>query len=111
MLGTLKMNILLILLSIGLVACAGIRNRYHEIVPGDTFAKLANRYEVPLKALRNYNPGLRPTQLKIGAKLYIPFEQNPRWDDEEGCRSKRDARASHACCAAERTGSRSTRHY
>ena len=44
----------------------------YSVVKGDTLAKIARKNSVSLKALREANPGVEPTRLKIGQKLHIP---------------------------------------
>lgn len=44
----------------------------HTIVKGDTFATLAGRYGVSVRAIQGANPGVDPTRLKIGQKIKVP---------------------------------------
>lgn len=44
----------------------------HVIAKNDTFATLATKYGVSLKAIQAANPNLTPTKLKIGDKVKIP---------------------------------------
>ena len=44
----------------------------HVIVKGDTFALLATKYHVSVNAIKQANPNLNPTRLKIGDKVKIP---------------------------------------
>jgi LysM repeat protein len=44
----------------------------HTIVKNDTFATLATKYGVSVKAIQAANPNLNPTKLKIGDKVKIP---------------------------------------
>lgn len=44
----------------------------HAIVKGDTFATLATKYGVTVKAIQAANPGVNPTKLKVGQKVNIP---------------------------------------
>lgn len=44
----------------------------HVIVPRDTFATLATKYGVTVKAIQAANTGVNPTKLKIGQKVIIP---------------------------------------
>lgn len=46
--------------------------REHTIVKGDTFALLASRYGVSVRAIQSANPGVDPTRLKIGQKIKVP---------------------------------------
>ncbi len=44
----------------------------YVIQKGDTFAVLAKKYGVSVKAIQQANPGVDPTRLKIGQKIAIP---------------------------------------
>jgi len=44
----------------------------YVVVHGDTLAKIAKKNSVSLKALKEANPGVEPTKLKVGQKLTIP---------------------------------------
>jgi LysM repeat protein len=44
----------------------------HTIVKGDTFAGLAQKYGVTVKAIQAANPGVDPAKLKLGQKVKIP---------------------------------------
>jgi len=44
----------------------------YVVVHGDTLAKIAKKNSVTLKALKEANPGVEPTKLKVGQKLTIP---------------------------------------
>ncbi len=44
----------------------------HTLVKNDTFATLATKYGVSVKAIQAANPNLNPTRLKIGDKVKIP---------------------------------------
>jgi len=44
----------------------------YTVVPGDTLAKIAVKYNVPLRALEAANPGVPPAQLRLGQRLVIP---------------------------------------
>jgi len=44
----------------------------HTIVKGDSFATLATKYGVSVRAIQEANPTLVPTRLKIGDKVKIP---------------------------------------
>jgi peptidoglycan DL-endopeptidase LytF len=44
----------------------------YSIVKGDTFGLLAKKFHVSVKAIKEANPGVDPTKLKIGQKLHIP---------------------------------------
>jgi len=44
----------------------------YVVVRGDTLAKIAKKNGVSLKALKEANPGVEPTKLKVGQKLAIP---------------------------------------
>jgi murein DD-endopeptidase MepM/ murein hydrolase activator NlpD len=69
-----------VLLAVVSSSCAGLRTRYHEVQNGDTLTKIASSYDVPLTALKNYNGEQIAGGLKVGAKLYIPFEENPNFN-------------------------------
>jgi len=49
----------------------------YTIVKGDTFATIAKKSHVSVKALTDANPGLIPTKLKIGQKVNIPAAAAP----------------------------------
>lgn len=76
------MRILLSLLAICLFSCSGIQSRYHEVGAGDTLDKIAQRYEITVSDLQTRNRPLLAKGLVPGSKLYIPFEANPKWNDE-----------------------------
>jgi LysM repeat protein len=42
------------------------------VVKGDSFAKIAKKFGVSVKAIREMNPGIEPTKLKVGQKLMVP---------------------------------------
>jgi LysM repeat protein len=44
----------------------------YVVVKGDTFAKIAKKNGVSVKAIQAANPGIEPTKLKVGQKLSIP---------------------------------------
>jgi LysM repeat protein len=44
----------------------------YVVVKGDSFAKLAKKFRVSVKAIKAANPGVESTKLKIGQKLSIP---------------------------------------
>ncbi|HWN95629.1 MAG TPA: LysM peptidoglycan-binding domain-containing protein [Methylomirabilota bacterium] len=44
----------------------------HTLVKNDTFATLATRYGVSVRAIQAANPNLNPTRLQIGDKVKIP---------------------------------------
>jgi murein DD-endopeptidase MepM/ murein hydrolase activator NlpD len=67
-----------------LAGCSGIRARYHTVVSGDTLASLAKSYDLPLDALREKNALVVAKGLKPGTKVYLPFEDNPLWNDPDG---------------------------
>lgn len=75
-------QVLLILSSLLLVSCSGIRARYHTVSSGDTLWNIAKRYSVPMGELKEHNP-VPARKLRPGQKLFIPFEANPRWDNPE----------------------------
>lgn len=44
----------------------------HRIGKGDTLAKVATRYRVPVQTLIKLNPHLKPSRLKIGDSIRVP---------------------------------------
>ncbi|MBO4545770.1 MAG: LysM peptidoglycan-binding domain-containing protein [Verrucomicrobia bacterium] len=46
----------------------------YEIQSGDTFAKLARRYNVKPEELVKLNPDVNPTKLQIGQEIRIPVQ-------------------------------------
>jgi LysM repeat protein len=44
----------------------------YVVVKGDSFAKIAKKFGVSVKAIKAANPGVEPTKLKVGQKLSIP---------------------------------------
>jgi LysM repeat protein len=44
----------------------------YVVVKGDSFAKIAKKNGVSVKAIEAANPGVEPTKLKVGQKLTIP---------------------------------------
>lgn len=63
----------------------GFRERYREIPPGErrggvihvvrgreTLGEIARTYDVPLRALRAANEGVRPRRLRVGQRLRVP---------------------------------------
>lgn len=46
--------------------------KIHKIQSGDTFAKLAKKYNVSVEAIVKANPDANPARLKIGQKVRIP---------------------------------------
>jgi LysM repeat protein len=44
----------------------------YVVVKGDSFAKIAKKNGVSVKAIQAANPGVAPTKLKVGQKLSIP---------------------------------------
>jgi LysM repeat protein len=44
----------------------------YVVVKGDSFAKIAKKNGVSVKAIQAANPGVEPTKLKVGQKLSIP---------------------------------------
>ena len=49
----------------------------YTIIKGDTFAAIAKKSHVSVKALTEANPGLVPTKLQIGQKVHIPAAAAP----------------------------------
>ncbi len=69
-------------MSLFLASCTGLQSRYHRVAAGDSLARLAKNYDVPLSSLREVNEDVLSEGLKVGQKLYIPFESNPQWNAE-----------------------------
>ena len=46
--------------------------KVHKIQNGDTFAKLAKKYNATVSALMKANPNVNPSRLKIGQEIQIP---------------------------------------
>ena len=44
----------------------------YTIAAGDTFSKVARKFNVKMDAIEAENPGLDPTKLKVGQKIRIP---------------------------------------
>ncbi len=44
----------------------------YKIQPGDTFAKLAKKFNVSVDAIMGANPGANPSRLRIGQEITIP---------------------------------------
>ena len=44
----------------------------YVVVKGDSFAKIAKKFSVSVKAIKAANPGIEPTKMKVGQKLSIP---------------------------------------
>ena len=44
----------------------------YVVVKGDSFSKIAKKFNVTVKAVEAANPGVEPTKLKVGQKLSIP---------------------------------------
>ncbi len=78
----MKQSLFFILLL--LAGCSGIRARYHDVVAGDTLAAIAKGYDIPEQSLRERNGSLVARGLRPGSKIYLPFEDNPLWNDPDG---------------------------
>jgi len=50
-----------------------VAERTYIIVSGDTFGKVASRFDVPLQAILDANPDADPRRLRIGQKIVIPL--------------------------------------
>jgi murein DD-endopeptidase MepM/ murein hydrolase activator NlpD len=70
-------GIFLILLS----GCAGLQPRYHRVQRGDSLIRIASKYDVPVSSLTQKNRRVLASGIAPGQKLYIPFEDNPRWNE------------------------------
>lgn len=66
-----------LLVSIG--GCAMLRSRYHEISQGDTLWSISREYGIGVAALKEANPNLKSRALRVGAKVYLPFETTEEW--------------------------------
>lgn len=44
----------------------------HTVEPGDTFSKLAKKYQVSLDSLLQANPNANPKNLRVGQTLHVP---------------------------------------
>ncbi len=79
----IQSGVLLCLLVL-LNGCSGLQPRYHEVSLGDTQEKIASRYGVGLRDLKEYNEAIAKG-IHVGDKIYIPFESIPGWNegDEE----------------------------
>ncbi|KAI9034623.1 hypothetical protein DFJ74DRAFT_650022 [Hyaloraphidium curvatum] len=49
----------------------------HTIAPGDTFTKLAERYQTTVDAIVKANPGVKPEALQVGQVVKIPRSGDP----------------------------------
>lgn len=49
-----------------------MRFHLHKIAAGHTLSELAEHFGVSVAMIQSYNPGLRPTALRIGQELLIP---------------------------------------
>jgi LysM repeat protein len=49
-----------------------VAGKEYIVVKGDSFAKIAKKNGVSVKAIQAANPGVEPTKLKVGQKLSIP---------------------------------------
>ncbi len=49
----------------------------YVVIKGDSFAKIAKKNGVSVKAIEAANPGVSPTKLKVGQKLSIPAGGTP----------------------------------
>ena len=63
-----------------LTGCAGIQSRYHEVKKGETKQKIAARYGVAVVELEKANVDMGKG-IRVGEKLYIPFETIPGWNE------------------------------
>lgn len=48
----------------------------HLVRPGDTFYKLAQRYNMPVRAISEANPGIDPDNLKVGQTVCVPLNKH-----------------------------------
>src|SRR5262245_53699890 len=49
----------------------------YKIQKGDSFATIAKKFNVSVKALTDANPGLEPTRLQIGQTVHVPPPSTP----------------------------------
>ena len=49
----------------------------YVVVKGDSFAKIAKKHGVSVKAIQAANPGVEPAKLKVGQKISIPAGGSP----------------------------------
>lgn len=47
--------------------------RLHKMLKGETLAKIARQYQVPLKELLKANPKMQAKKLKVGSEISIPY--------------------------------------
>lgn len=69
-----------VLVGFALASCTGFQARYYQVKGGDSWASIAQKFDVPLESLQESNDMYLTKGLKSGAKVYIPFEENPRWN-------------------------------
>lgn len=69
-------------LCLSLASCTGLQSRYHRVVAGDSLARVAKAYDIALSELQVQNEDVLSEGLKVGQKLYIPFESHPQWNAE-----------------------------
>ncbi len=50
----------------------GGRYEPHKVIPGECFARIAQRYGVPVEDVVKANPGVDPARLQVGQTLVIP---------------------------------------
>jgi murein DD-endopeptidase MepM/ murein hydrolase activator NlpD len=53
-------------------------------VVGDSLARISKAYDIPRNALEEQNEAVLEEGLRVGQKLYLPFEANPQWNAEYG---------------------------
>jgi len=49
-----------------------VRSRQYRIAQGDTLGTIARRFHVPVQAIEEANPGVKPNRLKVGQLIHIP---------------------------------------
>ena len=49
--------------------------RIHQVVQGETLAKLAKRYHVSIQKILKMNPQLKPRNLRVGMKVSVPIPE------------------------------------
>jgi len=55
----------------------------YRIQSGDTLASLSRNYQVPLRVIKEMNPGLHPRRLRIGQTIRIPAAST-QWQNDTG---------------------------
>lgn len=69
-------------IALALTGCAGIRARYHTVMPEDTWTSIATQYGVSAPALKAHNRRREVASLTAGSKVYVPFEDGISWNSD-----------------------------